>query len=149
MRSLIVDAERTRETKSFLQSCLKKYYKFLHKAYGSEDYDRPVMFLQQSEVFARYDNFFKTHFEGERVVDIGCASGFFSIWISMYAEKVIGFDINPKNLKSNRIMLKAAGRTNVEFMTMNAIDLTKDVILKNNINGVFWHKTCFGEMEQV
>ena len=135
--------------RSIMKKCMRKYFSLRRIGYGSEDYRRPVIFLNSPEKFKRYDNFFETYFVGKNVVDIGCANGFFSIWISMYANSVIGVDINKNNIKWNMVMKEASGRENVNFLTFDIKNISKKFLSKYQIDSVFWHNTSFDGMKEL
>lgn len=145
MKTLLKDIDRTTRTKKYLRFGLKKYYKMLGKNFKKDNYSRPRLILEDMRVFTFYDNFFRTYFKNKRVIDVGCANGFFSIWIGMYAKSVLGIDNKPINLRVNNIMLKASELSNVDFRTMSAFDISRSFLRDNKINGIFWHKTGFGE----
>ncbi len=145
MEKLINGYEEMKRSRVFLNRCLDRYYKISKKNRNTDPYNRPSLILGNKGSFSFYDKFLKTYFKNKNVIDVGCANGFFSIWIAMYAKSVLGIDDKPANLKANNIMAKAYGLTNVSFRTMSAFDMSRNFLKDNKINGIFWHKTGFKE----
>jgi 2-polyprenyl-3-methyl-5-hydroxy-6-metoxy-1,4-benzoquinol methylase len=59
---------------------------------------------------------------GRRVLEAGCGDGFVSSFLARHAERVVGFDINPRAIAFARMIVEAP---NVEFTEGRAGDVLR------------------------
>jgi SAM-dependent methyltransferase len=65
-------------------------------------------------------------FAGNRVLDIGCLEGYFSLECALHGADVVGIDAKEINLKKCEFVKSVLGVPNVSFMLGDAMDVTRE-----------------------
>ena len=76
---------------------------------------------------------------GKRVLDIACASGWFSIQAALMGARVVGFDARPEQVEQARLIARAAGLDDVEFRALDFWEMAPE-----RLGGPFDAVLCLG-----
>jgi tRNA (mo5U34)-methyltransferase len=80
---------------------------------------------------------------GQRILDIGCNAGFWSIQAARFgAASLLGIDSSEKNIDQARFVAKLIGLDNLEYCVKNTYDITKTSLGEFDITfffGVLYH----------
>jgi SAM-dependent methyltransferase len=79
---------------------------------------------------------------GQRVVDLCCGDGWFTLQIAKIAREVIAIDIDPKLLATAQTRLSESGVSNFNLVEANAYDL--DTIVGGPVDHVFFANAFHG-----
>ena len=78
-------------------------------------------------------------FQGRRVLDIGCNSGFWSTQCALRGAQVVGFDARPQNIEAANLVKRVAGISNVEYKVLDFWSMSPE-----SLGGVFDVVLCLG-----
>ncbi len=100
-------------------------------------------YLRYAHVFAAILSMAGGALSGNRVLDIGCNSGFWSIQASRAgANSVLGIDASAKNIEQAQFVSRLVDLKNVDYQVMNAYDMSRNLLDSFDITffiGILYH----------
>ena len=73
-----------------------------------------------------YEEILQSNCQNKRVLDYGCGSGSYTIWLAKHGAIATGIDISDVRIEQAKEKAKQEGVSNVYFLVMNAEDLKFD-----------------------
>ncbi|HJZ49675.1 MAG TPA: class I SAM-dependent methyltransferase [Roseiflexaceae bacterium] len=133
--------------KSF--GCYEWFYPFefggMHVPYDLQKVDevRDRHYRRYAHVFAALLSMTGGSLAGNKVLDIGCNAGFWSIQASRAgANNVLGIDASPKNIEQAQFVSRLIDLKNVDYQVMNAYDMSNKLLDTFDITlfiGILYH----------
>jgi ubiquinone/menaquinone biosynthesis C-methylase UbiE len=68
--------------------------------------------------------------KNDSVLDVGCGTGGFTLEIANRCKHVVGIDVSKKQIEQAKNRLKDSDKTNIEFMHVNALELSSEFTTK-------------------
>lgn len=138
----IKNRENIRE---YLRESVLGFYRKMAEKKDLHGRRRIKKILKNQDVFDQYSFIFEKY-TSRGVLDIGCSTGYFSLWMACYADVVYGIDVGVTCINYAKELQKCAGLIDEEmsskviFDTFSAFDLNLNYFKEKEIDTIFLHK---------